>query len=391
MLFAMVGTGTTALVARLMGAGDHREANHLANQSISLAAINGIATGVLLYALAPVFAGLQAMTGEAAAITVEYLRLSAVGSAMWSMTLIGGAALRGAGDMRTPMVIQAAINILNVIASPCLVYGVGPLPELGITGIVCGTVLAQTLGAVFMLTVLARGRAGLRLRYALLKPSPARAWRVLRIGVPAGADGSIMWTGHFIFLMVIARLAAGQIGEAFYAAHIVAIRMEALTYLPATAWGTAAATMIGQALGAGNMKRAIRSGHEAVLQCGLLTVAVAAGFHLAAHHIYALMHTDPLVREAGTEPFRILALLQPLLGMSIIYIHSMRGAGDTRFPLVITLVGIILIRLPIGFVFGIVLSGGLMGAWLGMCADMIWRAASAWLRYCGGKWAATRV
>jgi len=198
MLFAMVGTGTTALVARLMGAGDHREANHLANQSISLAAINGIATGVLLYALAPVFAGLQAMTGEAAAITVEYLRLSAVGSAMWSMTLIGGAALRGAGDMRTPMVIQAAINILNVIASPCLVYGVGPLPELGITGIVCGTVLAQTLGAVFMLTVLARGRAGLRLRYALLKPSPARAWRVLRIGVPAGADGSIMWTGHFI-------------------------------------------------------------------------------------------------------------------------------------------------------------------------------------------------
>ncbi len=391
MLFAMVGTGTTALVARFVGARNPSEANHIANQSMSLAAINGVATAILIYALAPTFASLQAMTGETADITITYLRLAAIGLPMMSLTLVGSAALRGAGDMRTPMLIQAIINVVNVIASPCLVYGVGPLPKLGVTGIVTGTVLAQTLGAMLMVGVLARGRAGLKLRRAELKPALARIWRIMRIGIPAGADGAIMWTGHFIFLMVIARLAAGEIGEAFYAAHIVAMRIEALTYLPAVAWGTAAATMIGQALGAGDPQRAIRAGHEAVLQCWLLTTAVAVLFYFNAEAIYHVMHTDPLVREAGVLPFRVLALFQPILGMSIVYVHCMRGAGDTRFPLLITIVGVLLVRLPIGYFFGIVLGGGLMGAWMGMCSDMIWRATSSWLRYRGGKWVKTCV
>lgn len=391
MLFALVGTGTTALVARMSGAGDRRQASHIANQSVFLAVIIGLGTAALLFVLAPWFATMQAMTGETRVIAIQYLRFSAVGEAVTSLTLVGGAALRGAGDMRTPMLIQGLINVVNVIASPCFVYGIGPFPALGVVGIVSGTIVAQVLGAILMTAILFRGRAGIRLKPADMKPTASSVWRILRIGGPAAADGAIMWSGHFLFLMVIARLASGAVGEAFYAAHIVAVRVEAFTYLPAVAWGTAAATMIGQALGAGDRARAVRSGHEAVLQCGLLSSTVAAFFYLGAETIFAVMHVDPLVHNAGVAPFRVLALLQPILGLSIVYIHAMRGAGDTRFPLLITIIGIIVVRLPIGFTFGILLSGGLMGAWMGMCADMTWRGTAAWLRYRSAKWADTAV
>ena len=201
-----------------------------------------------------------------------------------------------------------------------------------------------------------------------------------------------MWTGHFILLTVIGHLSADVVlQEAYYAAHIVAVRVEALTYLPAVAWGVASATMIGQSLGAGDRDRARRVGHEAVLQCGILSVVIALLFFFGAEGIYKLMHTDPKVHEVGVGPFRVVALMQPLLVLSIVYVSALRGAGDTRYPLFITFVGSILLRIPLGYFFGIVLEGGLLGAWIGMFADMFWRAGAASIRYARGKWVDIRV
>jgi putative MATE family efflux protein len=330
------------------------------------------------------------MTGEAYTIAVTYLRIDAVGHMLISLTLVGCAALRGVGNMRTPMFIFAIINAVNVIASCTLVFGLGPFPALGVTGIVVGTVIAKALGAILIVVVLLRGRSGLKLRYDQLPIAWTRTWRILRIGLPAAADGALMWSGHFAFLAIISRLADPPWGELYFAAHIVAVRVEALTYLPAFAWAAASATMIGQALGADNPARARRVGHEAVLQCGLLSVVIAACFYFGAAVIYEKMSLDPLVRAAGVRPFQVLALLQPLLAVAIIYVGSLRGAGDTRFPMLITLIGI-LIRIPTGYYFGIVLGWGLIGAWTGMFGDMIWRALSSTIRYVGGRWVRTRV
>jgi Na+-driven multidrug efflux pump len=114
-------------------------------------------------------------------------------------------------------------------------------------------------------------------------------------------------------------------------------------------------------------------------------------FLIGAPLVYRVMHTDPLVRQVGTEPFRILALFQPLLIVSIVYIHSLRGAGDTRFPLLITIVGVIVVRLPLGALFGLYLGGGLLGAWVGMMGDMTWRAAAALIRFVYGRWDELRI
>ncbi len=386
MIGMLIATGTTALVARHIGRADPQEANRYANQSMTLAAVLGVILFVGLWTLAPWVARFSNMSGETFDITTTYLRVDSVGHMFMSLTLVGCAALRGVGDMRTPMFLFAIINTINVIASCLFVYGFG----MGVDGIVFGTVTARTLGSVLTVAVLVRGRAGLILRRSELRMAWERMWRILRIGIPAAADGTIMWSGHFAFLAVISRVAEGAMGEACFAAHIVAVRVEALTYLPAIAWGTATATMIGQSLGAGNPDRAKRAGHEAVLQCGILSVVIALLFYFGAEWIYRQMSLDPMVRTVGPPPFRVLAILQPTMVISIVYIWGLRGAGDTRFPLLITLVGLV-IRLSAGYYFGIVRGGGLMGAWIGMFGDMIWRAIGAATRYTRGRWLTTKV
>jgi len=194
-----------------------------------------------------------------------------------------------------------------------------------------------------------------------------------------------------MFLAIISRLADPPLGETYFATHIIAIRVEAFVYLPAVAWAAATATMIGQALGAQNPRRAIRVGHEGVLQCGLLSVGIATCFFIGSRFIFEQMSADPMVQAAGVRPFRILAMLQPFLVTSIVYVGALRGAGDTRFPLLITIVGTIFIRVPVGYYFGIVEQWGLLGAWMGMFADMLWRACAASLRYAHGAWIRTRV
>lgn len=386
MLVMLIGTGTTALVARHAGRGEQLEANRDTNQSLTLAALLAGVLLAFLYTIAPWLARYSNMSGDTYAIAVEYLRIDAVGHMFLSILLVGSAALRGVGDMRTPMLIFAVTNTVNVIMSCVFVYGVG----MGTRGIVSGTVVAKATGAAIMLGVLLRGRSGLVLRAHELRVAWQRTRRILRIGIPAAADGAVMWSGHFAFLAVISRVAEGLLGEVYFAAHIIAVRVEALVYLPAMAWGYATATMIGQSLGAGNASRAKRAGHEAVFQCGLLAVLMAALFHFGAARIYAWMTVDPLVQAAGRGPFSVLALLQPCLVVAIVYVQGLRGAGDTRVPLLITLVGVC-IRIPAGYYFGIVCGWGLLGAWIGMFGDMIWRSVAATMRFVGGRWTETRV
>ena len=391
MLFMLVGTGTTALVARFSGAADQKQANHYANQSLGLAIGMGFAACLFIYLIAPTLARLQNMTGESFDIVVRYLRIDATGHIFTSLTLIGAAALRGVGDMRTPLKILSAVNIVNIIVSYSLVFGIGPIPPMGIDGIVIGTVTGRSVGGVLTVVVLARGRSSLRIRWADLNPIIASVRRIMRIGLPAAIDGAVMWSGHFVFLMVIANLGEPGLATVYYAAHIIGVRIEALTYLPAVAWSKATATVVGQALGAGNPARALRAGHAAVVQCGILGLGLVLFYYFGADLIFRTMQQDSIVRLVGSPALRMLAFFQVFLITSIIYIGALRGAGDTRVPLIITIISVGFVRLPVGYFFGIVLEMGLVGAWAGMCSDMVVRAMLAAFRFRRGRWTETRV
>ena len=215
----------------------------------------------VLWPLAPWLARGLNLEGEAFAVAVRYLRVDGLGQVVTAMSLAGFAALRGAGDMTTPMWLGAATNLVNAAASWAFVYGVEPLglaPQ-GADGIVFGTVTARVFGGAALIAVLAGGVTRLRLVASQLMPDAETTRRVLAIGVPAAFDGAVRWAGHYAFMALISRLGSDGEGEVVFAAHVVAVRLEAITYLPAMAWGAAAATLVGQGLGGNRVGRA-RSG-----------------------------------------------------------------------------------------------------------------------------------
>jgi putative MATE family efflux protein len=391
MIFRLVGIGASALVARHWGSGDIAEANRTTNRALALASVLGVFVSILLFGTAPLFADLLGMEGEMRAIAVHYLRLDSLCYFFTAFTLVGGSILRASGDTRTPMLILAFVSVLNVFAAYGLVYGIGPLPRLGVSGIVTGTVIARVCGGTLMLAGFAKGFRGLKLTISEWKLRDETVMRMLRIGIPAAIDGALGWAGIFLFLMVVSRGQSGVADDVALAAHVVGVRVEALTYLPADAWGFAAAAMIGQALGAGDPKRARRCGHAATFQCSLLAGVMTVVYFFGAERIYAFMHGDPQVVAAGVPAFRLLAFFQIPLVVGTVYVHSLRGAGDTRFPLWINLFGIFVVRLPLSYTFGVLLHGGLVGAWIGMCSDLGVRAVLATVRYVRGDWIKTVV
>lgn len=401
MMFGLVGAGTTALVSRHWGAGEQEQANETTNCSFVLALMMGTISYVFIVTTAPLFAHGLDLDEVTARIAIDYLRLDAIGLFFTAISAVSAAALRGKGDTITPMFIFGWVSIMNMISSYAFVYGIGPwplfgiesqlTPALGVNGIVYGTIVARVSGGLMIIVWLISGKSGLRLQKKYFKLNIDLTRRLTRIGVPAAVDGMVMWSCHFLFLKVISNLSVGAEKTAMFATHVIGIRLESITYMPAFAWGMAAATMVGQALGARNSKRAVRAGHEAALQCGLLGAAITVVFFFGADFLFRNMHQDPLVWAIGPPPFRMVALFQIPLIISIVYISALRGAGDTRFPLLITLVSGFLVRLPAAYIFGIVFDGGLWGAWFGMSADMFLRAALAAWRYFGKKWTSTVV
>ncbi len=390
LVFTLVGTGLAAVVSRCFGEGDRATASRTLNQSIILAVGMGGCASVLAFFNAPLLARFLLATPEAQSICTSYLRVDSIAYLLASVTTVGMAALRAAGDTKTPMHIMLVVNVINAGIAALLVTGT-IVPSLGPIGIAIGEVAGRAAGGLITLVVLARGLHGMQLRWVLLRLERAVVWRVLRIGLPAATDSFIHACAQFAFIRIIAHSRAGAEGTANYAAHMIAMRIEAISYLPAFAWGTAAATIVGQYLGARRPEEARRAGHVAARQGVAVCAVVGASFVALAHFFYGLMTEDQAVRDVGIPAFRLLGFAQPFIGVAIIYTMALRGAGDTRWPMLFAILGGVFLRVPIAYLGGIVLGGGLLGAWCGMWADNVTRATCALARYLHGGWRRVRV
>jgi MATE family multidrug resistance protein len=389
-LFTLVGVGAAALVARSIGGGDRRTANRAVNQALLLAVVAGLITSVAAYLLAPALATQLAPTEIARTIARGYLRIDALGYLVLAITAIGNGLLRASGDTRTPMVIMVVVNIVNAIVSVALVHGWVTEP-LGPTGIALGTLVARSLGGLIIVGVMLRGPHGFRVRPVFLRPNPRIMARMLRVGLPAAGDSAVMSLAQLLFLSIVSRTATGEAGTANLAAHTIAMRMEGLSYLPAIAWATAAATAAGQYLGARRPDDATRAIRAAAIQGACISATIGAAFILFAGLIYRVMSNDAAVAAAGVPAFRILGFVQPMLAAGMIFTGSLRGIGDARVTMLISLVSGVGLRVPVGYLGGIVLGGGLIGAWCGMWADNITKFVLGYLRFRHGGWRHIRV
>lgn len=402
LVVSTVGIGTAAVVARHCGAAEPKKANHVMNVSLLVAVLLSFSMSAAMYAGAPWIVDLFQLEGRTAEIGLNYLRLDSLGHLLTGITIVGASALRGSGNMRSPMIVLGAVSILNIFASLLAVYGVGPgrgidvsfdlIPTMGVYGIAAGTVAARLIGGLIMLMVLIIGSDPLKLKIGLLRPDFQIIARLFKLGAFAAADSIINWFGQVIFLIIIKQIQIpGVNADAIFAAHVVGIQVEAITYLPAMAWGQAAGTMIGQSLGAKKIKRAFHSGIVAATQCSMFGLFITVVFFFGAECIYALMHTDPGVVSTGTPAFQAMAGFQVPLIVFLVLRSGLHGAGDTRWPMLVTTIGLFTLRLPLAWLLGVHWNYGLLGAWMGMFADILFRCFAITYRYLRAGWVKQKV
>lgn len=395
-VFAVVAVGATAVVARMVGSGNQREANKAMNQSlligivlVLLALIGGI---LFLDELIPMLR----LRGQAESLANRYLRVILPSLPAIMLIEVGIASLRGAGDMVTGLVVMAVVNFLNVVVSTWLLIGGCGMPALGWEGLAYGTMIAQMVGGVLLLMMMVRGRSNLQLKMNLMQPDPRMIRGLLRIGIPGGIDSLAIVGCHLWFLSII-----NTLGTTAAAAHGVGVRIEALAFMPGIAFSVVAATLAGQYLGSEDDRRASQSVLWTCVIGGGLMSGTGIIFYFAsvplAEFFDGGQHTK--VTQIAASLVRIVAFSMPALAIIMILTGGLRGAGDTRWPLLFTFIGFLGVRIPLTYFLALdvvripstdlILTGysyGVLGAWYAMVADLVVRCLLVSSRFFHGGW-----
>jgi putative MATE family efflux protein len=381
-----VGTGTVALVARHVGAGERAAAENALVQSLHSGVVLSVVAAapvlVWLRPLVELFGVEPAVADEALAYLVYLLP----GLPFAALFTIVGSGLRGAGDMRTPLVLGALVNVLNIFGNYVLIFGKLGAPALGVSGAALASTLSFVVGVALALVILTRPGGALRLRRGRLRPELSTARRVLSVGLPTALEQLLMQVGFMLYLAI-----AALYGTTAVAAYFIGVRILALSFLPGFGFSAAASTIVGQNLGAGLPAEAERSGWEAnrlsILFLSLGGIVIFAG----AEPIARAFILDPAVVVDAVSFIRILAVAQPLMAADFALGGALRGAGDTRFPLLTVLLGFYVARLGGAWLAAAIFGLELVWVWAALLGDYVARAALKAYRFRSGAWKRIRV
>jgi len=339
-----LGMGVTAMVSRRIGAREREAAARVTGQAIWIGAALSLLIGIpgIIYA-----ADMLRMMGASDSVIETGTGFAAVllgGSASILYLFILNAAFRGAGDATVALRSLWLANGLNIVLDPCLIFGLGPFPEMGVTGAAVATTIGRSIGVIYQLWYLFDGRGRLQFRLRNLVVAPKVMMRMLIISA-GGVGQFLIATSSWIIVMRIIAL----YGSTAVAAYTIGLRMFEFIWLPSWGLGNAAATLVGQNLGAGKPERAERSTWRAarynlifMTTAGLLLVALAPG-------ITGLFSNDPEVLRYGTACLRILAIGVPMYAIGMIVTQALNGAGDTVTPTVLNFICFWVLQIPLAY------------------------------------------
>lgn len=385
--FMGLAVGTTALVARSIGARQHKDAERAAKQSLVLTVVISIGVAIIGVTMGETILHWMGATPEVAAIGSKFLQVTSLFSIFIGVMFVGSGTMRAAGDTRTPMLITLFINIINIVLDYGLIFGNLGLPNLGAVGSAYATTAARGVGSALILLALFRRNRGFVLPVrGDWKIMPPVMRRILNVGLPAAGENIIFQLGLLTFSTMILTL-----GTADIAAMNVAFNIMGFSILPAFAFGIAATTMVAQSLGANDVSRAEKAAWQAVKSGLIWMCAMGLIFIVARTSLVQLYTTDPEVVALGGMLLIMIGLMQPFQSLAIVMASALRGAGDTRATLLISSFSTWGLRVGLAYVLGIVLGWGMFGIWLGWCADFFTRALLVYLRFRTGKWKTLRV
>jgi len=384
-----VSTGTITLVAQFTGAREPRTADRVAGQSL----LSMFALGLMM-GLPGVFLSwrLLALMGAQGVVLEQgsaYMGLLLAGAPFMMLNFTVAAIFRGAGDTLTPLKIALAVNVINVVGNWLFIFGIGPFPELGVAGAAVGTIIARVVGAGVGITLLASGRYRIRCRFR-----GEGGWvdlglirRMLKVGLPAAVQGFFRNGARVLFFRIVA---GSVVGTAATAALTVGSRLRMLIIMPSLAFQVAAAALVGQSIGAKEVKQAEGVGWETVKLCSAIMAVMTALLCVFAAPLMAVFSNNSAVIAVGTTMLRFFAVGQFFSAISIASSGALVGAGDTRPPLYYTIISQWALMLPLAWAL---MHAGLdpLGAWVAWLIAPIVQAALTLRRFHSGKWKHIRV
>ena len=387
-IFMALNTGTTAIVARLIGAGERQEANRAARQTLVLVIVMGIIVSCIMYMLAETILLFMGAEADTMAHGVSYFKIVAISLIFNTVMLSVNSMVRGSGDTRTPLYNNIVTNLVNLVFNYLLINGIWIFPELGVTGAAVATCMSRMVGAFLALYVVLNGKHQITIS---LKEKFSFdfdiARRVFAVGIPAAIEQFVMRLGQILFTRTVSGL-----GTTVYAAHQVALNIVSLSFSPGQGFGMAATTLVGQSLGAKRPDWAEMSA-RATRKIGMFVAGTMAVvfFFFGAQVAWFYAPTEPLVVENAAIALKIIALVQIAQSSQFILAGALRGAGDTKWTLISTVVGVWGFRVVLSFILVQLLNWGLVGAWIAMAVDQLMRSAVILYRFNSNKWKTVRV
>ena len=330
-ILSAIDIGATVLVSQAIGAGQQERANRLARQAIVWGLVLAVPVSIGMFVAAPTIIGLFGADADVTAAATTYLQITAATAIALFLSFVCGAVLRGAGDSRTPLQAAVLANIVNIIVAYVLIFGHFGFPALGVAGSALGAASGRSLGAAYMLLMMARGRRAISLGGSWgWRPRVVTARQLLKLGVPAAME-QVLSAGAFMFLLSVVAL----IGTHALAAQQITFTALSLAFLPAFGFSIAATALVGQSIGA-RVPEDARKASGIALRWALIWMGIGGVLAFVfSERVVGIFSADPAVIESGGSALRALSVALPFWALWFVSSGSLRGSGDTRTPLLI--------------------------------------------------------
>jgi putative MATE family efflux protein len=378
--------GATALVARRTGEHDAEGAARAAGQAIVLGVVVAAGIAAATAPFAPALLRLMGASDGVVRTGSGFTRMMLAGNATVVLLFLQNAVFRGAGDAAIAMRVLVLGNILNIVLGPCFIFGPGPFPALGVTGAAVATNIGRGTAVLYQFVVLARGRSRVRIEARHLGPDLQTLRTVLRLS-GSGTLQILIGTASYVGLVRI----LSTFGSAALAGYTIGIRVIVFALLPAFGISNAAATMVGQNLGAGRPDRAETAVWTAAVYNMVLLGLVGLVFLTAAPFIAGLFTNDPDVQPYAVGCLRTVSLGFVFYAAGMVLTQAFNGAGDTWTPTVINLFVFWLWEIPLAWWLSTAAGLGPSGVFIALTVAYSTLAVVSAILFRRGKWKTKRL
>jgi putative MATE family efflux protein len=381
-----INMGTRALITRFVGAGDEKQANHVAQQAFVISGTYSVVMAAAGIFFAEPILSLFGIGADVIAEGTAYMRIMFIGSAAMSFRLMADGIMQASGDTMTPMKIAFLFRFSHIALCPFLIFGWWIFPRLGVSGAAITNVFSQSLGTALGLWVLFSGRTRLRLTLRNFHLDSIVVWRIVKVGIPGSIMGIQRSLGNLVVMWFMA-----PFGTLAVAAHTLGQRVERFLFIPGMGFGMGAGVLAGQNLGAQQPGRAEKSGWLAagLVMCFMLITSVA--ILLWAESIIRIFSPEPDLAEIASNFLRIAAAGYIMMGFNAVYRHFLSGAGDTLSPMVISILMIWVVQMPLAFLLPEISDLGMYGVRWAIVAGMVVGAIAYISYFRMGRWKRKKV